>query len=242
MLQCILVASACTLPCRAAEIVFVVSTGSDMPMTAFSNERLTDGILKDFGDTLSRELRLTPRYLNLPRKRVETALDSGQADILCDMRPEWFQQKNWLWSQAIFSNTMIVASTADTPRLHALSELSDQQVGTVHGYVFPEVDQALGQHFLRDNGPSDIHNLNKLLHKRYPYLITNSLFFEYQLKFHPARQYLNRSYLTFLEFDTYCALPANGRLTLRQINRAIEAIKARGEIRAILNRYRIAQL
>jgi polar amino acid transport system substrate-binding protein len=226
------------LPARAVDIVFGVSTGSAMPMTQFTDGHLTGGLLKDFGDALARELHMTPRYLNLPRKRVEEALVLGRADLLCDLRPEWLDGKHWLWSDTVFTNKMIVASRADTAPLAQLSALAEQRVGTVLGYRYPELESALGTHFLRDEAGSDDVNLTKLLRGRFQYLLANSLYYDFQRKVHPERARLNGMAYEVLGFDTSCAMPSDGKLRIDQVNRAIAALRKRGEMQIIMDRYR----
>lgn len=226
------------LPTRASEIVFAVSTGSAMPMTQFKKEELTGGLLKEFGDALARELGMTPRYLSLPRKRVEAALHAGQADLLCDLRPEWLDSSGWQWTGTVFSNVMIVASRADTPPIARLSDMSGQRVGTVLGYRYPEVERRMGARFQRDDAASDDLNTGKLLNGRFNYMMSNAIYYDYQRKVHPGGARLNRSVFPIRPFDTYCALPPGGRLDLDTVDRAIAALRKRGTMQQILDRYR----
>lgn len=226
------------LPARSGEIVYAVSTGSAMPMTQFKGEELTGGLLKDFGDALAQELSLSPRYLNLPRKRVEAALHAGQADLLCDLRPEWLDSKDWLWTETVFSNTMIVVSRTDTPPIARLSDMAGHRIGTVLGYRYPEVERRMGARFQRDDAASDDLNTGKLLNGRFSYMMSNALYYDYQRKVHPGRARLNNSVFPIRPFDTYCALPPRGRLDLERVNRAIAALRKRGTMQQIYDRYR----
>lgn len=224
----------------AQTLVFAVSTGSAMPMTEFRNEELTGGLLKDFGDALARELGMTPRYLNLPRKRVEGALQAGQADLLCDLRPEWLDGKDWAWTGTVFSNNMIVASRADTAPVARIEALVGLRVGTILGYRYPELESRLGKQFLRDDAASDDLNTNKLLNRRFHYVVSNSLYYDYQRKVHPGRAQLHKTVFNIVPFDTYCALPPRGRVGADRVNRAIVALRRRGDMQQIYDRYRPA--
>ncbi len=212
-----------------------------MPMTGFQNGILVDGLLKDFGDALARELGLAPRYLTLPRKRVEGALRAGQADLLCDIRPEWLLGKDWLWTGTVFSNNMIIGSRIDTRPLARLSDLAGERVGTVLGYVYPRVEAPLGGRFLRDDAATDDINTAKLLSARFRYMISNSLYYEYQRKEHPEGKRLNPQTFIIRQFDTFCALAPAGRLDVNTVNRAILALRERGDLQRIHNRYRVLQ-
>ena len=226
------------LPARSADLVFGVSTGSAMPMTLFQDGKLSGGLLKDFGDSLARELQLSPRYLNLPRKRVEEALAIGRVDLLCDLRPEWLDSKTWLWSDTVFSNKLIIVSRAETLPLAQLSDFSGVRIGTIFGYRYPEIEAALGERFWRDEANSDDSNLTKLLRGRFDYMLANALYVDYQRKIHPERARLHRAAYKLLDFDTYCVLRPDGKLRVQQVNRAIAVLRKRGEMQAIMDRYR----
>jgi polar amino acid transport system substrate-binding protein len=223
--------------CAASELVIAVSTGSAMPMTEFRDGQLVNGLLKEVGDALAREMRLKPVYLILPRKRVEGALRSGQADLLCDSRPEWLDGA-FRWSVSVFSNDYIVASPASTRTITSLQALADIRVGTILGYRYPQVERALGPRFLRDEALNDSANLDKMLGKRHSFMLTNALYYDYQRKVHPRRDELNPLPFKFLQFDSYCALAPESRYDLVDINRAIIALRKRGELHAIMERFR----
>jgi polar amino acid transport system substrate-binding protein len=230
-----------SLPAKAETIVFAVSSGSAMPMTGFRKAALHAGLLKDFGDALARELALTPRYLTLPRKRVEAALQAGHADLLCDLRPEWVDSKDWRWTETVFSNNMIIVSRADTRPLRRLPDLSGERIGTLLGYVYPEVEEGIGRRFRRDDAASDDINTNKLINGRFRYMMSNSLYYDYQRKVHPAGKRLNADVFKVRAFDTYCALPPGGRLDFEAVNHAIAAMRKRGVMQRIHERYRPAR-
>ncbi|MES2015248.1 MAG: ABC transporter substrate-binding protein [Pseudomonadota bacterium] len=227
------------VPAGAGNIVFAVSTGSAMPMTGFRDDLLVEGLLKDFGDALAHELALAPHYVSLPRKRVEQALREGQADLLCDLRPEWLDSKDWRWTETVFSNNMIVVSRTSTAPLARLSDLAGERTGTLLGYRYPELERRLGRGFERDDGASDDINTNKLLKGRFRYMVSNSLYYDYQRKVHPAGEDLNAEVFTIRQFDTYCALAPAGRIDLNKVNHAIEALRKRGAFQHFYQRYRL---
>jgi polar amino acid transport system substrate-binding protein len=226
------------LPGHGAELVFAVSTGSAMPMTDFRDGALSGGLLKDFGDALAHEMKMTPRYLPVPRKRVESVVDSGQADLVCDLRPEWVDNKRWKWSVTVFTNHMIVANRFGTPPLQQLDELADRRIGTILGYRYPELEAVLGARFVRDEALNDNINLDKLLRKRFDYVMTNALFYDFQRKTHAERRDLGKTAFRVTAFDTYCGAAPSAKFDLVHVNRAIVALRKRGELQAIMDRYR----
>ncbi|MTW32420.1 transporter substrate-binding domain-containing protein [Pseudoduganella danionis] len=228
----------CLGPAQGGELVFVVSTGTAMPHTEFQQGQLTGGLIKALGDALAQELGLSARYLLVPRKRLEAPLRDGKADVVCDMRPEWLDGKDWQWSETVFANHEIVATRRDTAAIRSIYELRRQRVGTILGYRYPHVEQPLDDEFTRDDAANNDQNLAKLLRKRFTYMITNSLYYDYQRKVHPERAALNPLTYTVWSFDTYCALPAQGKLSLATLDHALQSLKKRGRIQAILDHFR----
>jgi len=225
------------MPAVASELILAVSSGSGMPMTDIRGDELQAGILKEFGDALSMQLQREPRYLILPRTRVEGALLRGKADLVCDLRPEWLDNQSFLWSEAIISNRMMVAMRRETPVPGSLADIAGMRVGTIRGYRYPEIER-LRPAIVRDDAANDTLNLEKLLRGRFDFIVTNRIYFDYQRKMHPDRKRLAAHYLKITDFDTYCAIHPEGRITLQQLNQAIAALRARGTIQSILARYR----
>jgi polar amino acid transport system substrate-binding protein len=221
----------------ATELVMAISNGSSMPMTDIEDDELRGGILKEFGDALGAQLHLQPRYLILPRTRVEGALLRGHADLLCDLRPEWLDNQTFLWSDAIISNRMVVATRSDTPMPNSLNAIAGLRVGTIRGYRYPEVEQ-LQPKIVRDNAANDSQNLEKLLRGRFDFVFTNRIYLDYQRKVHLERARLASHDLKITDFDTYCAVRDGGRIGIKELNQAIATLKAHSVIQSILARYR----
>lgn len=93
---------------------------------------------------------------------------------------------------------------------------------------------------MRDEAASDDQNLYKLLSGRFDFMVSNALYHDYQRKVHPQGVKLNAAVHVIRSFDTYCALPPKGRISLKQLNRAIHALRKRGTMQAILAHYRPA--
>ncbi len=72
----------------------------------------------------------------------------------------------------------------------------------------------------------------------FDYLLTNSLFYEFQRLAHPYRWKLSQHTYEVLEFDTFCGLGPHAKVDLAALNHAIATLRKRGELQAIMDRYR----
>jgi ABC-type amino acid transport substrate-binding protein len=135
---------------------------------------------------------------------------------------------------------MIIVGRIDTAPLGSLRELAGARTGTIGGYRYPLLDHELGPQFVRDDAASDDLNLRKLLRRRFDYMVTNSLYYDYQRRAHAERARLARAVLDIEPFDTYCALPPGGKLSVAQVNRALLALRKHGRMKAILESYQPA--
>lgn len=229
-------ATALALPVAAApgEVVFIAATNHTAPLSTFTGERLSGGIVKDLGDALAQRLGLRARYLSLPSKRAPQALRDGAGDLLCYTRPQWIGS-DFLFTVPVLPNAEVVAARADAPALHQLRQLADQPLGTVLGYHHPEVEKALGPGFRRDNAIDMTANLRKLMAGRMAYALTDHLVLSDLQRRHPELGL--REELVIGRFVAPCALSPNSSLSLKAINAALKALMAEGEVQRILDRY-----
>ncbi|OFA05473.1 ABC transporter substrate-binding protein [Duganella sp. HH101] len=216
LMACLLGAAAAARP---AELVVMVDSTANMPMALVENGRLVDGVHKEIGETLARHMGRRVRFVVLPRKRLEAALQNGEADLLCAYMPEWMTG-DYLWSRTVFTTEEVLITARSAPRLHAVAELSGQPVGTILGYLHPEMDALLGKGFVRDNAPNMESNMEKLAHGRVQHILITQVVLDYYqrirrqpLAIHPP--------LSVATFTTRCAVSRKGRVGLEEVDRAI---------------------
>jgi polar amino acid transport system substrate-binding protein len=125
---------------------------------------------------------------------------------------------------------------SEAPHLHGLAELADLRVGTVSGYRYPQLDAALGSHFLRDDGPTAEHSLRKLLAGRSQYAIVEQLMADFQLRGDPEHRL--RIELVVNRFQPQCAFSQRSKLDHAQMKRALDTLIDDGSIDKILAHYR----
>ena len=79
---------------------FSASTSWGMPYAEVRDERLVGGIVFDLTQAIGAALHMPVRYVVLPRKRVEAAVQAGEVDVRCYFNPAWTPSPG----QYIFSN------------------------------------------------------------------------------------------------------------------------------------------
>lgn len=222
---------------RAAEIVFIAPANHAMPLMQFEAGQLKSGILKDLGDAFAKRLGLEARYVTVPSKRVSMALQRGDGDCLCYVLPGWLDGE-FVWSRPIMADGGVLVARADAPRITTLADLAGQRVGTVSGYRYPQLVDALGERFVRDDGPTAEHSLRKLMAGRSQYAIVEELMAGYHMRIDPG--HLLRVDLVVSRFQARCAFSRRAKLDAARMNRALDSLIDDGSIERIVARYRAA--
>ncbi|MCE3604788.1 transporter substrate-binding domain-containing protein [Massilia sp. P8910] len=220
---------------QAAELSVLVDTSTDMPMARFERGRLAEGIHKDIGEALAGAMGRTAVFVALPRKRIVRALEDGGADVLCSYVPEWLPG-SFRWSRAFIPITEVLVTARSAPRPRSVIDVSGQAIGTVLGYSHPELDDALGKGFIRDDGFSSLASLRKLAAGRLRHVVTAKLFLDYRLKLGDPALALHPP-LTVKSYLGQCAVSPKGKVTLAEVDQAIGRLIAEDAITTIFARY-----
>lgn len=220
---------------HAGQLVVLVTTSVDMPMADIRDGKLVGGVHLDLGKALAQKLHRELVIEVLPRKRLSQALESGRADILCTYQPEWLEGQHQ-WTQAFFPQSELLVTSAAVPRPRSPSEVRGQPVGTVLGFAYPEMEQALGAGFIRSDATSAAANLLKFKLGRVRHFIVDRAFLDYQVRqggrldAHPP--------LVLKQQLTRCALSARSSISLSEVDFAITQLVREGAINHILSNYR----
>jgi polar amino acid transport system substrate-binding protein len=219
---------------HAQSLVVLVDTSTEMPMADVRNGRLLGGIHRDLAEALAYRMGRKLETIVLPRKRIGLALESGRADMICLYKPEWLPGP-YQWTQAFFPHAELVLTAHSAPAPQSLADLSGRPIGTVLGFEYPDLEQALGAGFVREDGPSNLTNLRKLAAGRVQHVATIKYFYDYQqrqrepIKVHPpllVKQYLTR-----------CAVSQKGRVSLADVDAVLTQLVRDGVIAKILATY-----
>lgn len=230
-----LFASCACAAAAEAEIVFIAPTNHAMPWAQFKDNKLTAGLLKDLGEAIAQRLGRQAKFISIPSNRVRGVLLEGGADALCYVRPEWIDGiYNWSAS-FIQDGALVVARPAAAP-IHSLADLTGRPVGTVVGYRYPELDNALGTGFIREDAPSMENNLRKLIAGRMEYAILEKMVFEYQLRMDKSIKL--RADLLYVSFDAQCAFSRSSPIPFAEVERVINSLIKDGSVAEIFSHYR----
>ncbi|MCV2370414.1 substrate-binding periplasmic protein [Roseateles oligotrophus] len=214
----------------------IVDTSTEMPWARLQNRQVVAGLHLDLGNALAGQLGRDARFLVLPRKRVAAALESGEGDIVCALLPQWFAGP-FDWSLPVLPDGEVILSLRSAVRPRTLGDLRGLPLGTVNGFVYPDLERALGSDFVREDAPNAGANLRKLNLGRMQHAVANQLYVEYQRRqgvltaaLHPDFQ-LSRYVMP-------CALSRRSGLKLNELNRAITRLESSGALTRMLNSYR----
>jgi polar amino acid transport system substrate-binding protein len=221
-------------PGLPAPLVVLVDTGTEMPMAAFRDNQLVDGVHHDLGLALAARLGRQAVFLGLPRKRIALALEQGRADLICMYIPGWLPG-SFHWSRPFFPMREVVVTDTAVPRPVTLADLKGQAIATVLGYYHPDLERALGAGFVREDGPSSSSNLRKMAAGRLHHVVTQQSMLDYHQKMGqrlsvypplPVKTYLGQ-----------CAVSARGRVSVEAVDKAIGQLVKDGEVGRISARY-----
>lgn len=223
-------------PASDASLVFIAPANHAMPFADTRRNVLERGILKDLGEAIAERVGLQARFIVVPAKRVSAALDQGEADALCYTAQRWIDATQVHWSRPLFDYTGVVARRADAVPIEQLSQLAGLPLGTVAGYRYPEVEEALGKQFARDDAPDMGRNLAKLAAGRVRYALTEKLTLAYAMREAPSQR-LQPGPST-ISYPTHCVFSTRRQLPLARLDKAIDSLLSDGSIDRILARYR----
>jgi polar amino acid transport system substrate-binding protein len=198
------------------------------------------GLLVELQEAIAKELGFTTITTALPRLRLEEHLQQGKEHVLCYADPLWLKQPDKLmWSQVFLSNSNLIVMQPGLPLPKSLADIPSGRVGTVFGYVYPELDFLFQSSVLmREDALNDESNFKKFRFGRMDYLVTHKLFLDATLRNEPDAKGLIGNTLTIRRYDTRCALSKLAPVSPAQFDAAMGRVKKRGEFEAILANYR----
>lgn len=189
------------------------------------------GFQEALGGALARQLKRPITFLPLPRKRMTSALESNEADIVCGYLPAWFPGK-FDWSRSFIPISEVLIASLRVPAPTSLEDIRGKTVGTVLGFHYPVVERSLGADFKRDDAPSLELSLRKWQGGRFDYFLSTGVTVDRQ--FASGELDMGFNQLVISAQKTGCAISRKGTLKVADVNAAIDAIDKSGELTRLL--------
>jgi ABC-type amino acid transport substrate-binding protein len=227
-----------TAPARAEPppLRMAIDSATQMPMARIDGERVLGGMNHALGALLAERTGVAIRYAAVPRKRLLGQLLSGEAHLVCTYLPAWLPGPELQWSQAFFRQNDLLLTRADARAPRALSDLAGRRIGTTLGFVYQELDQALGRDFLREDAPSAETNLRKLAAGRLDHVVVEQRLLRHLQREGRLTTLLHPPLQLGLQ-RTRCALGPQAPVSLQQLNKAIASLERDGSLARLYARY-----
>lgn len=247
-MRCLLIALTCgawAVPGFGADLRFVQDMSTSPPFIEFvrgpeGRVTVTGGLLVELSRQLAAELGREATFMPMPRKRLEPALQAGDADLLCYIDPAWLSEPERLdWTGVFLRNENVLVARTGQSLPSQLEDLRQARIGTVAGYIYPEFQGRLGQDGLqRDDAPNDATNLRKLVAGRVDYVVTHRLYLDHMLRVRPELREAIGGRLEIRRFEARCAVSRRASVSAAELDAAIERLQRSGRWAAIVAAYR----
>lgn len=224
----------------AEKLYFGINTNYSMPLIEIKNPlhkpEVERGLLKDLGEALATEMKLKTTWILLPKNRVAPSLISGDIDIICHIHEIWQPaiRNDVQWSSELYPSTNVIVS-AGKKSIQKMKDLYGERVGTVVNFVYHDLEPAFKSGTItREDGANNQSNIQKLIHGRLDYIVMSDIEYDYFSHIYPI---LKESELQMDRVRTKCAVSKKSKVSLAQVNHAIENIKKNGTYQKILKNY-----
>ena len=203
------------------------------------NNNPNGGILFDLMNEIAREMKLPASATMIPRNRIEQLLGDGTVDMVCRTKRAWFTRPdNLVWTDTLFDTTEIIIGQLAAGDLTNLSQLNNHSVGTVIGFEYPLLSEAIANGSVtRDDAPSEESLLKKMVAGRSAYAIVDAQTYYYFVRqTNHAAMFGKRPFMLQVH-ETGCAISKKSKLSALQLSEAVRKIRDDGRMAEILNRY-----
>ena len=200
------------------------------------------GVIRDLADELGRRLSREARLVDVSRRRIDEALETGEINVLCLANPTWLASPgDLLWSQpVIHERDVFIALPTRKLSLRGFQDLRGLSVGTVLGYRYSaELERMFAERQAhRDDAANIINNLDRLSLGWIDTMVVAETPLRYQMDRDPALAQLSVSSFVDAQQDYSCAFSRQSGISQTEIDRVIDELMASGTMARIVSRYR----
>lgn len=207
---------------------------------------ISSGILKDIAELISHQLSVShqlnvlPRFVNIPVLRTESQLIAGEIDIDCITNPMWKRQPDqYSWSSPVFKGAdRFLVRQGEEHKFIKFEDFKGKVLGIYNGYTYhPEIMRMIDSgdiNTLRISGVDQ--GIKLLLLDRIDAIIDFNVLLKYKIKERDSDE-LALADLIAESYDLYCAYSKKSTFNKSQLNAVVNNLISSGEIKAILSRY-----
>ena len=236
---------ALSLPAIADTLTVGVTENDAAPSMIFSYSprlQLDGGVWKDLLDSIGHQLGWQIAYLPLARKRMDSYLQSGQIDMVCNTNPAWWEApERFHWSLPLSEQVERFVSPLTRPeRITSLAQLNGRRIGTVIGYHYPALEHAFAHGAQRLDQQQGNLLLRSAASGMVDVAVVDELSFAWWLKNNlPEARQVRLQPLVLSRMPLSCALSSQSRLSVTHFNHAIRTLQQQGVLAARLKPYQV---
>ena len=211
------------------------------PYAFVEDGKITGGIIKDIMDLLGKKIGIDIQYAETPRKRLSAYLQSGRVHIVVLSNPLWFANSHLFdWSDPLITEKNLFMLKSDSLlKIKRFEDLEGKILGTILGYSYPALKQMLDQNIIHRADTLTLNqNFIKLQAGRVDALIDSDILIQYYLKSNNLQNQFIAAEKLASEHLLRSVLSKHAPIDIVQVNKAYKAMKEKGELSRILNKYR----
>jgi polar amino acid transport system substrate-binding protein len=227
-----------TATAASAAEQWTVVCEEEFPPYNYVEDGKKTGIDTEIVDVVLKQLDVTPVHEVLPWNRVIATLDQNQADLAYQLAgtPERFERYAMVGPHRV--GRTVFATPADSPLTYdKLEDLKGKTIGVVQGFSYAKEFNEAGW-LTKDTSATNNETLvRKLAAKRYDVIIGDFNTLSFLAARHKLTDQIRFLPKIYQEVPRYIAFPKQRADKAERFKTALEAVKARGEIDAILTRW-----
>lgn len=226
----------------AQELIYTYWLEALEPFAIRYNGQLTGGMVKDIGDELASRMKLTPKYIELPTKRVDIMIKEGNAHISCLTNPKWEQNPDdYHWSPVMFQgsdNFLVRKDQIDS--IKSIADFEGKRIGTYNGYVYSDqVTQLFEQDKAESLRVGNLVTAMRLIDRgRLDTVIDFGSIIEYELKKQNMQGRLDIASVDADVFDFHCSYSLKIPYDAALLDAHIVKMKQEGFFKRVQDKYR----
>jgi polar amino acid transport system substrate-binding protein len=240
-------AIAACLPCQpvlAAEpppLRVAQTGGMAYPLLVLSSPSLVSGgFLKELGDRVAEQLGTRAEHLVFSRRRIEQAVLSGSADLLCYYSPIWVKNVDAHWTITVLPQIeRVVVPAGSKLDYGAPEDLASRRVAVLLGYNFTALQPLFDSGRATRVNDTQVEHLFRMLDRDMAdALIVSEAEIEGFFAQKPGeRARFKVSEKPFSVVDTQCLVSPRSPWSLAAVNSALQTLIKSGELAGLAQRY-----